>query len=146
MSEGVSESPPLLELLELLELLLESSPGSLGGGVVGNGWSVSAEFLAAGAGLGASGELGGLAGLEGSPGNGNCSAGEGLFAFAVGGVHGLEVLAGADWAWFWFPAGHGAAGGACWGLVCARAAAENTKTASRARDLGQVAIRYRVLA
>jgi hypothetical protein len=39
MSEGVSESLllELLESLELLELLLELSPGSLGGGVVGNG-------------------------------------------------------------------------------------------------------------
>jgi hypothetical protein len=99
MSGGVSESLllELLELLELLlellELLLESSPGSLGGGVVGNGWSVAAEFFA-GAGPGASGESTGDAGFAASPGNGNCSATEGLFVPAAGGVQGLE---GAGW-------------------------------------------------
>ena len=84
MSGGVSSLPP--ELLELLleELLLES-PGSLGGGVVGNGLSVAAGLLD-GTGAGASGEL---VGLAGSPGNGNCSAAEGLVVSAAGGVQGL---------------------------------------------------------
>jgi hypothetical protein len=110
MSGGVSESLLLLELLELLlELLLESSsPGSLGGAVVGNGWSSAAEFLA---GLGGSGVA---AGLLGSPGKGNCSETEGLVALAAGGVHGLGAVCGDDW--FWFGAGHGASGGA-WGAL-----------------------------
>jgi len=91
MSGGVSVSP-LLELLELLEL--ESSPGSLGGAAVGNGWSVSAEFLV-GAGLAESGGV--AAGLLGSPGNGNCSEMDGFFASDAGGVQGLEVVCGDGW-------------------------------------------------
>ena len=93
MSEGVSS----LLLLELLELLLdelpELSPGSLGGGVVGKGWSAAAGLLA-GTGAGASGEL---AGLAGSPGNGNCSAVEGLVVSAAGGVQGLAGVCGDGW-------------------------------------------------
>jgi hypothetical protein len=94
ISGGLSESL----LLELLELLLDElppeSPGSLGGGVVGNGLSVAAGLLA-GAGPGASGVL---ADLAGSPGNGNCSAVEGLFVPAAGGVQGLG--GGGEDGWF----------------------------------------------
>jgi hypothetical protein len=93
MSGGLSESL-LLELELLLEELPELSPGSLGGGVVGNGLSVAAGFLA-GAGPGASGVL---AGLVGSPGNGNCSAVEGLIVSAAGGVQGLG--GGGEDGWF----------------------------------------------
>jgi hypothetical protein len=67
-----------------LELLLESSPGSLGAGVVGNGCSSAAEEGVA-VELGASG--GGVAGFAGVPGNGNCSATEGFFVCG-GGEHG----------------------------------------------------------
>lgn len=94
MSVGLSES---LLLEELLELLLESSPGSLGGRLVGNGWSSAAEFLA---GAGASGESGGWAGLVASPGNGNCSETDGCFASAAGGVQGLEVVCEDAWLGF----------------------------------------------
>jgi hypothetical protein len=85
-----------------LELLLESSPGSLGGGWVGNGcWAAASEgavvLFVAGPGEsgvvvegdGASGEV---FGLLGSPGNGNCSAAEdGFFVARAGGVQGLVV-------------------------------------------------------
>jgi len=72
--------------LELL-LLLESSPGSLGGGCVGNGcWAAASEGVVVGL-----GESGGFAGLAGSPGNGNCSAADGFFAAGAGG-QGLVVL------------------------------------------------------
>lgn len=78
----------LLSLELLLELLLlESSPGSRGAGVVGNGWSVAAE-LGTELGVaeaGVSGEP--AAALLGEPGNGNCSATDGFFAGAAG-VHG----------------------------------------------------------
>jgi hypothetical protein len=88
-------------LLELeLELLLESSPGSLGGGCVGNGCWVAASdgvvFAGPGEsggavdGLGESGGLADLAGLAAWPGNGNCSAGEaGFFAAGAGEGQGL---------------------------------------------------------
>jgi hypothetical protein len=137
MSGGLSAS---LLLLELLELLLESSPGSLGGGVVGNGWSSAAEFLA-GAGAGALGESGGLAGFVASPGNGNCSETDGCFASAGGGVQGLEAVCEDVWPGFWLAAGHGGAGGVCCGLVWARAAVESATTASSARDGERIAIR-----
>ena len=84
MSGEVSESL-LLELLELLELLLESSRGSLGGRAVGNGWSAAAEPLA-GTGAVASGVT---VGLLASSGNGNCSETDGFVASAAGGVQGL---------------------------------------------------------
>jgi hypothetical protein len=51
--------------------------------------------LLAGAGPGASGAL---AGLAGSPGNGNCSAVEGLVVPAAGGVQGL--VGGCEGGWF----------------------------------------------
>ena len=78
---GSPESP-----LEELELLLESSPGSLGGGAVGKGCSVAASD---GVDLGL-GESGGFAGLAATPGNGNCSAVEGFLAGAAAG-HGVAV-------------------------------------------------------
>jgi len=98
---GLGSSP-----LEL-ELLLESSPGSLGGGCVGNGcWAAASEGVVV-LGLGESGgveglgesggveglgESGGFFGLLGSPGNGNCSAAEdGFFAAGAGGGQGLAV-------------------------------------------------------
>ncbi|NYF89793.1 hypothetical protein RBB79_09550 [Tunturiibacter empetritectus] len=77
---------------ELLLLLLESSPGSLGAGVVGKGCSSAAEegFVA---GLGESGggvgeESEGVEGFAGLPGKGNCSAVEGFFTDG-GGEHGV---------------------------------------------------------
>ena len=88
-----------------LELLLESSPGSLGGGCVGNGCWVAASdgVVVVGrdeSGLGASGgveglgELGGFFGLVASPGNGNCSAAEaGFFAVGACGGQGFVVWA-----------------------------------------------------
>jgi len=92
---GLGSSP-----LEL-ELLLESSPGSLGGGCVGNGcWAAASDGVVVVfvAGLGESGgveglgESGGFFGLLGSPGNGNCSAAEdGFFAAGAGGGQGLAV-------------------------------------------------------
>ena len=91
---GLGSSP-----LEL-ELLLESSPGSLGGGCVGNGcWAAASDGVVV-LGLGESGGVveelgasGGFFGLLGSPGNGNCSAAEdGFFAAgAAGGAQGLAV-------------------------------------------------------
>jgi hypothetical protein len=83
-------------LLLELELLLESSPGSLGGDCVGNGcWVAASEGVVVVfvAGLGESGGVTGWAGLAGSPGNGNCSAGEdGFFAAGAGcGGQGLPV-------------------------------------------------------
>ena len=73
----------------LLELL-ESESGSFGGGVVGNGCCVAAsDGVVDGAGV--SGVVGdGVAGLAGSPGNGNCSAVD-LGWAGVGGVQGLAV-------------------------------------------------------
>jgi hypothetical protein len=96
-------------LLELeLELLLESSPGSLGGGCVGNGCWVAASdgvvFVGPGEsgglveGLGESGVLVEFAGLAGPPGNGNCSAAEaGFFAAGAGWGQGLAGWAGGVW-------------------------------------------------
>jgi hypothetical protein len=95
---GLGSSPLELEL----ELLVESSPGSLGGGCVGNGCWVAAsdgvvvvglgESGGAVDGLGESGGLADLAGLAGSPGNGNCSAAEvGFFAAGAGGGQGFVV-------------------------------------------------------
>jgi hypothetical protein len=77
-----SSTPPELEL----ELLLESSPGSLGGGCEGNGcWVAASEgVVVAGA-----GESGGFLGLLDSPGNGNCSATDGFLAAPSG--HGFVV-------------------------------------------------------
>jgi hypothetical protein len=93
---GLGSSPLELELE-----LLESSPGSLGGGCVGNGCWVAASdgvVVLGLAGLGESGveglgESGGFLGLLGSPGNGNCSAAEdGFFAAGAGdGGQGLAV-------------------------------------------------------
>jgi hypothetical protein len=82
-----------------LELLLESSPGSLGGGCVGNGCWVAASDGVVVLGLGESGgaleglgESGGLFDLLGSPGNGNCSAVEaGFLAAGAGGGQGFAV-------------------------------------------------------
>jgi hypothetical protein len=69
-----------------LELLLESSPGSLGGGCVGNGCCAAAsEGLVV-----EPGESGGAAGFAGWPGKGNCSATDGFLA-AAGGGQGLAV-------------------------------------------------------
>jgi hypothetical protein len=86
---GTSESVPLELLLSLLLLpllLLESSPGRAGAGVVGKGCSVAADE-----GVVAPGESGGgvagVAGFAGAPGNGNCSAVDGFFA---GGGHGVD--------------------------------------------------------
>jgi len=76
---GTSGSVPPLEL----ELLPESSPGSFGAVVEGNGCSSAAEEGDV-PGFGESG--GGVAGFAGAPGNGNCSAVEGFFA---GGEHGV---------------------------------------------------------
>ena len=94
MAAALGSSVPELEL----ELLLESSPGSLGGGCVGNGCWVAASDGVVVLGLGASGgleglgESGGFLGLLGSPGNGNCSAVEaGFFAAGVGGGQGLAI-------------------------------------------------------
>ena len=99
-SVGTALGSSLLELE--LELLLESSPGSLGGGCVGNGcWAAASDGVVF-AGPGESGglvdglgESGGLAGLAGLPGNGNCSAAEaGFFAAGAGGGQGLAGWAG----------------------------------------------------
>jgi hypothetical protein len=87
--------------LELELLLLESSPGSLGGGCVGNGCWVAASEGVVVVGLGESGgvveglgESGGFFDLLGSPGNGNCSAAEdGFFVLGAGGGQGLAVCA-----------------------------------------------------
>ena len=93
-SVGAALGSPLLELE--LELLLESSPGSLGGGCcwVGNGcWAAASEgvvVLGVGESGGVLGESGGVLGLAVSPGNGNCSAAElGFFAVGAGEVQGL---------------------------------------------------------
>ena len=84
---GTSESVPLELLLSLLLLplllLLESSPGRAGAGVVGKGCSDAAEEGVV-VEPGESG--GGVAGFAGVPGNGNCSAVEGFFA----GGHGVD--------------------------------------------------------
>ena len=95
---GLGSSPLELEL----ELLLESSPGSLGGGCAGNGCWVAASDGVVVVGLGESGvavegpgESGGFFGLLGSPGKGNCSAAEdGFFAAGLGGGQGLAGGAG----------------------------------------------------
>jgi hypothetical protein len=129
-----SAAVPESELL----LLLESSPGSLGAGVVGKGCSSAAEegFVV---GLGESGvgvaEVEGFAGL---PGKGNCSAGEIFFA------DGGEEHGAAGWDVFWPGAGHGA-GGVCAGVVCAWQVAQRKTAASVARILERVAMRFRVL-
>jgi hypothetical protein len=93
-SVGAALGSSLLELE--LELLLESSPGSLGGGCEGNGCWVAASEGVVVLGVGESGgvleglgESGGFLGLLGAPGNGNCSAAEVGF-FAAGG-QGLAV-------------------------------------------------------
>jgi hypothetical protein len=117
-----------------LELLLESSPGSLGADVVGNGCSSAAEEGVV-VELGESG--GGDAGFVGAPGNGNCSAAEGFFVCG-GGEHGAAGCGA-----FWPEAGHGA-DGFCAGAVCAWQAAETRNTASNARILEPIAIRFRV--
>jgi hypothetical protein len=97
---ALGSSAPELEL----ELLLESSPGSLGGGCVGNGcWAAASDGVVV-FGLGESGgileglgESGGFFGLLGSPGNGNCSAVEaGFLAAGAGGAQGFAV--GVVWA------------------------------------------------
>jgi len=91
LGAGLGSSPLELELL-----LLESSPGSLGGGCVGNGcWAAASDGVVvvfvvglgeSGGGVAGLGESGGVFGLLGSPGNGNCSAAEdGFFAAGVGG-------------------------------------------------------------
>src|SRR5882757_9505764 len=94
-SVGAAVGSPLLELLELL---LESSPGSLGDGWVGNGcWAAaSAGVIVFGAGesggvLEGAGDSGGVLGLVVSPGNGNCSAAEAGFLAAGAGGQGFAV-------------------------------------------------------
>jgi hypothetical protein len=96
---ALGSSPAELEL----ELLLESSPGSLGGGCVGNGcWVAASDGVVVverdESGLGESGgveglgESGGLFGLLASPGNGNCSAAEaGFLAVGTGAGQGFVV-------------------------------------------------------
>jgi hypothetical protein len=117
-------------------LLLESSPGSLGAGSVGNGCSSAADFGVV-VGLG---ESGGGADLLGVPGNGNCSAADGFFTSGAGGEQGLVVCV-----CVWFGSGHGG-GGVFWvGEVWAREAAEKNSAASRARDVVEMAIRPDVL-
>jgi hypothetical protein len=113
-------------VLPELELLLESSPGSLGAGAVGKGCSSAADFGVPLVGLG---ESGGGADLLGAPGNGNCSAADGALAPA-GGVHGFVV-----WVWVWLGSGHGGGGGFWAGVVWARQAAEKKNAASSARNV-----------
>ena len=72
-------------LLELELLLLDSSPGSFGGGCVGNGCCAAAS---AGVTVG-TGELGGVVDLGTSPGKGCSSAADGFFA--SGGGQGFAV-------------------------------------------------------
>jgi len=116
-------------LPELELLLLESSPGSLGGGSVGNGCCEAAsEGVVVGL-----GESGGGAGLAGVPGKGNCSAVD--FLAAGGGVQGLVVWSEVG-AGVWFGAGQGVAGGFCGGVVCAKPATESAEAASSARIIG----------
>jgi hypothetical protein len=111
----------------LLELL-ESSPGSLGGGCVGKGcWVAASEGVVDGA-----GESGGGAGLV-CPGKGNCSAVDGFFAGGVDGGQGLVV-----WSCVWFGVGQGVAGGfwagADWtGADWAKLAVESRSAAMSAR-------------
>jgi hypothetical protein len=132
---GTASGSGVVPASELLLLLLESSPGSLGAGAVGKGCSSAAEvgFVV---GLGESGggvvEVEGFAGL---PGKGNCSEAEGFFA----GEHGA-----AGWDVLWPGAGHGA-GEFCAGVVCAWQAAEKRSAASDVRIFGPVAIAFRVL-
>ena len=82
-------------------LLLESSPGSLGAGSVGNGCSSAADFGVV-VGLG---ESGGGVDLLGVPGNGNCSAADVFFASGGGGGQGLVLCV-----CVWFGSGHGGGG------------------------------------
>jgi hypothetical protein len=117
-----------------LELLLESSPGSLGAGAVGKGCSSAADFGVLLVGLGESG--GGGVDLLGAPGNGNCSAADGAFAPA-GGVQGLVAW---FWVWVWLGSGHGGGGGFWVGVVWARQAVEKKNAASMTRDLASMAI------
>jgi hypothetical protein len=84
LSSGVALGSSLLEL-ELL--LLESSPGNFGGVWVGNGCCAAASDGEV-VGLG---ESGGVAGLVGWPGKGNCSAAVGFLAAGAGGGQGLVV-------------------------------------------------------
>ena len=141
---GAAVGSSLLELE--LELLLESSPGGLGGGCVGNGcWAAASEgvVVLGLAGLGESGgvleglgESGGFLGLLVSPGNGNCSAAEVGFLAAGGqgladGSGGLPVV--------WFGAGQGAGVGFCVD-VWARQEAERSKATWSARVMGSIAI------
>jgi hypothetical protein len=117
-------------------LLLESSPGSLGAGSVGNGCSSAADFGV----VVVLGESGGGADLLGVPGNGNCSAADGFFASGAGGGQGLVVCV-----CVWFGSGHGG-GGVFWvGEVWARQAAEKNRASSRARDVVKMAIYSDVL-
>lgn len=74
-------------LLELELLLLESSPGSFGGGCVGNGCCAAASEGVVAPGVG---ESGGVAGLAVWPGKGNCSAVD----FLAAGGQGLVVWSG----------------------------------------------------
>jgi hypothetical protein len=134
---GTASGSGVVPASELL-LLLESSPGSLGAGVVGKGCSSAAEegFVVR---LGESG--GGVEGVEGFaelPGKGNCSAGEGFFA------DGVEEHGAAGWDVFWPEAGHGASG-FCVGVVCAWQAAEKRTAVSSARIFRPVAMGCRTL-
>jgi len=85
VAAGLSGSSPLELELELL--LVESSPGSFGGGCVGNGcFAAASAGVVDGLGVGV-GESGGVAGLADWPGNGNCSAAD----FLGAGVQGLAL-------------------------------------------------------
>ena len=104
--EGLASGSALLlesslELLELLELE-ESEPGSAGGASEGNGCSCSAEVFDVD-GAGASGELSDGTALAGSPGKGNCSAGDGCL-LSAGGVQGLSWV---DLEELWLAGGQG---------------------------------------
>jgi hypothetical protein len=83
LSSLLWESEELLEPED--ELPPESSPGIFGGGAVGNGcWSAAEGAVVEGV-----GELGGGAGLLGSPGNGNCWAVDGLLVSGGGAGQGF---------------------------------------------------------
>jgi hypothetical protein len=79
-------SPLLLPLLLLL--LLESSPGRAGAGVVGKGCSAAAEDGLVVEPGESGGAAAGVAGFAAAPGNGNCSAADGFFAGCGHGVDG----------------------------------------------------------
>ena len=81
---GVALESSALEL----ELLLESSPGSFGGGCVGKGCRAAADDGAV-EGAGESGATG----FAFSPGNGNFSTAEGLFASGAEGEQGFADFA-----------------------------------------------------